>query len=83
MPEMDGYQATRALRARYAQRPLRIVALTAAAMEEHRTMCFEAGMDDLVTKPLSLVRLQEVLSRWCQTPSAVEVNPKAGAIEIG
>jgi CheY-like chemotaxis protein len=72
MPEMDGYQATRALRARYAQRPLRIVALTAAAMEEHRKLCFDAGMDDFVTKPLSLVRLEEVLTRWTQVPPAVE-----------
>jgi len=76
MPEMDGYEATRTLRARHGKGALPIVALTAAAMEEQRKMCFEAGMDDFVTKPLSLLRLQQVLSRWTQVPSAVETGPR-------
>jgi signal transduction histidine kinase/CheY-like chemotaxis protein len=76
MPEMDGYEATRTLRAQHGKGALPIVALTAAAMEEQRQMCFEAGMDDFVTKPLSLLRLQQVLSRWTHAPPAAEPGPR-------
>ena len=70
MPEMDGYEATRAIRMAEAGsgRHLPIAAMTANAMEGDREKCLEAGMDDYVSKPISLERLQEVLDAWLEHP---------------
>jgi signal transduction histidine kinase/DNA-binding response OmpR family regulator len=64
MPEMDGITATKNLLARAgeAQRP-RIVATTANATEDDRQVCFDAGMDDYLSKPINLEKLKEVLLR--------------------
>ena len=66
MPEMDGYQACRAIRQRQKPgvRGPAIVALTASAMEGDRARCFEAGMDDFLTKPVSLASLKAAVKRW-------------------
>ena len=54
MPQMNGYEATTAIRSRKAQdRHTPIIALTAgAADDEDRSRCLEAGMDDYLAKPL-------------------------------
>jgi len=52
MPELDGLNATRRLRARWPDRPVRVVAMTANAMEGDREMCLAAGMDDYISKPI-------------------------------
>ncbi|HEY1328372.1 MAG TPA: GAF domain-containing protein [Casimicrobiaceae bacterium] len=64
MPEMDGLDAARTICARWGpqERP-RIVAMTANAMQGDREMCFAAGMDDYLTKPIRVERLVEVLSQ--------------------
>jgi len=64
MPEMDGLDAARAICARWApqERP-RIVAMTANAMQGDRDLCFAAGMDDYLTKPIRVERLVEVLNQ--------------------
>lgn len=67
MPEMDGRQATRAIRADEAERGLPrmpIVALTANALREDRDACLAAGMDDYLVKPVSSAQLWAVLGRW-------------------
>ncbi|MFT7518845.1 MAG: signal transduction histidine kinase/ActR/RegA family two-component response regulator [Kiritimatiellia bacterium] len=62
MPEMDGYEASRRIRAmKSATRHTPIVALTANAFEEDHQRCLEAGMDDFLTKPLRLSALQLAL----------------------
>ena len=63
MPEMDGFEATRRIRAREAStgRHVRIVAMTANAMEGDRERCLEAGMDGYVSKPVKLEKLVEQL----------------------
>ncbi len=66
MPEMDGFEATGAIREKEAREGghTTIVALTAHAMEGDRELCLEAGMDDYVSKPFGMDRLRSVLERW-------------------
>jgi len=70
MPVMDGLAATREIRSREAVAGKRtpVVALTAGALLEERSECFEAGMDDYISKPFSEELLREVLSRWIPSP---------------
>ena len=67
MPVLDGFAATRALRAREERtgaRRLPVVAMTAAAVTGERERCLAAGMDDFLTKPVALATLTSVLARW-------------------
>jgi PAS domain S-box-containing protein len=65
MPEMDGYQATRAIRTREAGgRRVAILAMTANAMAGDRERCLEAGMDDYLAKPIAIRDLKDALQRW-------------------
>ena len=63
MPEMDGLEATRRIRAASVpQRP--IIAMTANAFVEDKNRCLEAGMDDFVTKPVQPEKLYATLFKW-------------------
>lgn len=65
MPEVDGFEASRAIRKDERVRgDLPIVAFTADAFEESRSRCLEAGMSDFVTKPLSPDTLEQTLLAW-------------------
>ncbi len=66
MPVLDGYATTRALRRRedVGGPRLPVLAMTAAAVSGERERCLEAGMDDFLTKPVSLSALQAALARW-------------------
>ena len=69
MPNMDGYEATRAIRLREGKGPrVPIVALTANAMEGERERCIEAGMDDYLTKPIQRPLLLGTLRRYLSQP---------------
>ena len=63
MPEMDGYAATRAIRRAQPVGTVRIIAMTANAMEGDRDLCLAAGMDDYVSKPVKFEDLRLVLAR--------------------
>jgi PAS domain S-box-containing protein len=64
MPEMDGLEATRAIRRQMApNRQPQIVAMTAGALVEDRHACAEAGMDDYMAKPIRLQELDATLTR--------------------
>jgi CheY-like chemotaxis protein len=70
MPEMDGFEATRALRQRErASRRLPIIALTASAFPEERQQCLDSGMDDLLLKPLDVRQLSAMLARRLRPPA--------------
>lgn len=71
MPEMDGFEATRQLRAREAAEsglapsgPVPIIALTANAFAEDRERCLAIGMNDYLSKPFSRDALYQTLLRW-------------------
>jgi CheY-like chemotaxis protein/HPt (histidine-containing phosphotransfer) domain-containing protein len=69
MPEMDGYTATRLLRADPRFKDLPIIAMTAHALIEERQRCLEAGMNDHVTKPIDPDALFAALQRWTRPKS--------------
>ncbi len=67
MPLLDGYTAARQIRQweqDHGQARRTIVALTANAFEDDRLRCLDAGMDDVITKPVSFDKLQATLARW-------------------
>ncbi len=67
MPEMDGIEATKAIRdpqSRVLNRQVIIVAMTAHAMQGDREKCVQAGMDDYLAKPIERPALIAVLSKW-------------------
>lgn len=63
MPEMDGLEATRAIRERGFD-TIPIAAMTAHAIEGDREMCLEAGMDDYISKPIKREVVFQVLQKW-------------------
>ena len=73
MPEMDGLEATRQIRAWEAQtgKPrMPIVTLTAHAFNEHRQQCQEAGASDFLAKPVRKLDLLRLLGQWLMQPAS-------------
>lgn len=75
MPVLDGFGATKKIRAIENEEKAKVpvIALTAHIMEDDRTRCFSAGMNDYLSKPFRLQELSDVLQRW--------IAPKSGEIE--
>ncbi len=73
MPVMDGLEATRAIRCEESHRHP-IVALTANVQPQNREACLAAGMDDHLTKPVSLENLRGMLQRWAKRSSDLVVS---------
>ena len=74
MPEMDGIEATRRIRARAGFSGLPIIAMTAHVLDQERGPCFDAGMNDHIAKPVDPARLLETLARWIR-PRVVAAQP--------
>jgi two-component system sensor histidine kinase/response regulator len=79
MPEMDGHEATRRIRAdaRFAKLP--ILAMTAHALVEERERCFAAGMNGHLAKPINPAELYAAIARWC--PQCVAADG-AGSLPV-
>ncbi len=78
MPVLDGYAATRQIRqweidTQRERRP--IIALTADAFEEDHQHCLSVGMDDFLTKPVSMEAVRTALGRWLPHASTTEPEP--------
>ncbi|MCB1416973.1 MAG: response regulator, partial [Nitratireductor sp.] len=73
MPQMDGFQATKEIRAIEAEQgrpPVPIIAITAHALVGDMERCLEAGMDGYVSKPISPEQLAEKLEGWLGSRNA-------------
>jgi two-component system sensor histidine kinase/response regulator len=80
MPEMDGYELTKAVRADEAgQTHTPIVAWTANALKGEADRCLKAGMDDYISKPVQLAKLEAMLKKWlpsaCESMSVLQASP--------
>ncbi|NRA37006.1 MAG: response regulator [Planctomycetes bacterium] len=73
MPVMDGFASTAAIRdiEKNTQKHTPIIALTANAMTGDRERCLKAGMDDYMSKPVKLEKLQQMLEKWLQVSQTI------------
>lgn len=81
MPEMDGLEATRAIRVKEAKSGghIPIIAMTAFATEEYRDKCLEAGMDGYVSKPVTPNQLREALVPFQNPPPVKQVEAESSS----
>ena len=84
MPVMDGLEATRQVRGakgnNYYKTDMPIIAMTAHAVQGDREKCLEAGMNDYISKPISLKELEDKLEKWLM-PGADDMNKRIKGIK--
>lgn len=66
MPEMDGFEAMKQIRANGRYKDMPIIALTAKAMRDDRARCIEAGANDYLSKPVDTNKLKAIVKLWLQ-----------------
>ncbi|MBF0129417.1 MAG: response regulator [Alphaproteobacteria bacterium] len=77
MPNMDGHEATRRIRANPAHAGLPIIAMTASVMAEERERCLANGMNDHIPKPIDVANVMATLERWMKPLEHMEPEPEA------
>jgi CheY-like chemotaxis protein len=76
MPEMDGLEATRVIRAMAGKADLPVLAMTANIFEEDHRTCLEVGMNDFIAKPFDLENFFSTIIKWLPKPAvSVETTP--------
>lgn len=82
MPEMDGFEACRAIRKLETRtgKHIPIVAMTAHAIEGSREQCFAAGMDDYISKPIEFEQLRSILDKWLPPSESQESSDASSSI---
>jgi DNA-binding response OmpR family regulator len=81
MPEMDGYEATRAIRSEERFKDLPIIAMTAHAMTGDRERCLKEGMNDHISKPIDSDDLLSILAQLIQ-PRGIEIQETVPASRV-
>jgi signal transduction histidine kinase/DNA-binding response OmpR family regulator len=76
MPEMDGFEATRAIRAKANLSQIPIIALTAYALQDDKLRCLAAGMNDYLAKPINLETLAAKLDEW------INASPQSAGLRV-
>jgi CheY-like chemotaxis protein len=74
MPEMNGFDATRSIRSQEGISRVPIIALTAGTTSEEKDKCFEAGMDDFISKPVRPGVLEKAIDFWMSSKSQIHQN---------
>jgi signal transduction histidine kinase/HPt (histidine-containing phosphotransfer) domain-containing protein/BarA-like signal transduction histidine kinase len=80
MPEMDGYEATRMIRATPALSGIRVIAMTADATAREREHCLAAGMNDFLAKPIDLEPFFVTLAKWLPERAVADREPAAAVV---
>ena len=86
MPEMDGFEATRAIRLQeqsVGRPPTPIIGITASALAADREACLAAGMDDVLVKPFGPQEFTDVMARWCTAIPASQLRRASGDHGVG
>jgi CheY-like chemotaxis protein len=68
LPVMDGWDATRAIKADPVVKTIPVIGLTAYSTEEDRQKCLDAGCDEFDTKPVDLPRLLDKIAKFLNVP---------------
>jgi signal transduction histidine kinase/ActR/RegA family two-component response regulator len=80
MPEMDGFEASRRVRAALGESGPPIIAVTARAMSQDREDCLHAGMADHLVKPLTAGSVDAMLEKWLSPRMATEISPEQASV---
>jgi CheY-like chemotaxis protein len=77
MPQMDGLEATRRIRADPQLSHLRVLAMTATATTEARGRCIDAGMDDFISKPIQPALMYQTIAKWLPDSAGLAAPQRA------
>ncbi|MCC7697804.1 ATP-binding protein [Janthinobacterium sp. EB271-G4-7A] len=78
LPDIDGYSLTVEWRRREAdleQARCPVIAISASTGTDHAERCFEAGMDGILSKPIRLAKLQDIVELWCDVTLVLQAPP--------
>jgi CheY-like chemotaxis protein len=74
MPEMDGFEATKQIIAQWGDKKPLIVAMTANALSTDKDRCLEAGMDDYISKPVTIDQVKRGIEKWSSLLNISKIN---------